>query len=152
MKKIAILAAFLALSASANGIVEVHKSKYCGCCESWISYMQKNGYEVKVVNAEEVGENLDKFKLSHGITADTASCHTALVGGYVVEGHVPVSVVKDLLQNKPDDVVGVSVPGMPLGSPGMEQGGQFDVYDVVFIKKDGSIQSAGVFKGDKKLN
>lgn len=152
MKKTIALAAIMAISAGAAQTIEVHKSKYCGCCESWIAYMQKNGYEIKVVDAETVGENLDKFKLSHGITEDTASCHTGLVGGYVVEGHVPVDVVEKLLKEKPADVVGVATPGMPLGSPGMEQGGQFEAYDVVLIKKDGSIESLGTYKGDKKIH
>lgn len=152
MKKLVILAATVfALAASAQTI-EVHKSKYCGCCEGWISYLKKNGYDVKVVNAETVGENLDKFKLDHGITDDTASCHTGIIEGYVVEGHVPLVVIEDLLKNRPADVVGVSAPGMPIGSPGMEQGDEKDAYDVVVIKKDGSVESLGTYKGDKKIN
>lgn len=148
--KALLLAGVLASVASAASI-EVHKSKYCGCCESWIKHMSANGYDVKVINAEDVKEDLDKFKLDHGITEDTASCHTALVDGYVLEGHVPASVVDELLRTKPADVVGVAVPGMPMGSPGMEQGGVEDAYDVVLIKKDGSIESLGTYKGKEKI-
>lgn len=154
MKKVLSLLAFSALvtlSASAGQTVEVHKSKYCGCCESWINYMKKNGYDVKVINAEDNGESLDKFKLSHGITADTASCHTALVDGYVIEGHVPEAEVAKLLKDRPSDVVGISAPGMPLESPGMEQGSEPDTYDIVAIKKDGSVETIATYKGSKKL-
>jgi hypothetical protein len=93
----------------------VYKSPTCGCCGSWVAHMKANGFEVKVVEQNDV----DSVKQRFGVPARLASCHTALVGGYVVEGHVPASAVKRLLREKPA-ALGVSAPGMPMGSPGME--------------------------------
>ena len=103
--------------------VTVYKSASCGCCTKWMKHLSDNGFEV-------VGRNVGDvipIKLRYGITSELASCHTALVDGYVVEGHVPAEVVKRLLSERPN-VMGVSVPGMPIGSPGMEQGARKDPY------------------------
>ncbi|EBK8137500.1 DUF411 domain-containing protein, partial [Salmonella enterica] len=112
----------------------------CGCCNEWISYMQKNGFEVKV---NETG-NYDAHK-RFNIKYEHASCHTAVIDGYVIEGHVPAEDIKRLLAEKPD-AIGLSAPGMPIGSPGMDgeaYGGRKDPYDVVLIKKNGESE---VFK------
>lgn len=149
--KAVFLSFSLTAAALAGQVLEVHKSKYCGCCESWIKYMKNAGYDVRIINAEEVGEDLDKFKLSHGISADTASCHTGLINGYAIEGHVPEAEVAKLLKQSPADVLAIAAPGMPIGSPGMEQGGEKDVYDVVLVKKDGSVEVIATYRGQEKL-
>lgn len=114
---------------------QVWKNPSCGCCKSWVSHMAANGFALDVT---EVGQTaLDQVKAENGVSAKLASCHTAKIGGYTVEGHVPASAVKRLLSEKPD-AVGLAVPGMPAGSPGMETGGPGDAYDVLLIKKDGS--------------
>ena len=95
--------------------ITVYKSPTCSCCEKWIQHLRDNGFTVKALDVE----NLNQIKVQHGITPETASCHTALVEGYVVEGHVPADVIKRLLTEHLD-VKGITVPGMPMGSPGME--------------------------------
>jgi hypothetical protein len=111
----------------------VYKSPTCGCCSKWVEHMQANGFEVKAVNVDD----LDKVKRDHGVPASTQSCHTGLVNGYVVEGHVPADAVLKMLKEKPA-IAGIAVPGMPMGSPGMEvPGGAKDPYNVVSFDKSG---------------
>ena len=115
--------------------VEVWKDASCGCCGDWIDHMQQNGF---TVTAHDVGNNAVRKRL--GLAEKFGSCHTALVGGYVVEGHVPADDVKRLLKEKPQ-ALGVAVPGMPVGSPGMDgpvYGGRRDPYDTVLVLRDGS--------------
>ena len=104
----------------------VYKSPTCGCCESWIEHMAAHGYTVESIDAD----NLAAIKAEHAVPAQLQSCHTAIVDGYVIEGHVPAAEVTRLLEERPD-VAGLAVPGMPIGSPGMEIEGQpaqpFDV-------------------------
>ena len=124
--------------------MEVWKDPNCGCCKDWIEIMEKSGFDVKV---HEVGNSAVRTKL--GLPAQYGSCHTALVGGYVVEGHVPAADVRKLLQEKPK-ALGITAPGMPVGSPGMdgpEYGGRKDPYDVLLITKNlmGNNVSAHVF-------
>ena len=92
----------------------VYKSPTCDCCASWVKHMRANGYVVEVVEQDDINAVKQRF----GVPMNLASCHTAIIGGYVVEGHVPASAVKRLLQEKPA-ALGVSAPGMPIGSPGM---------------------------------
>ena len=113
--------------------VVVYKSQLCGCCESWVEHMRKAGFEVEVVNTDD----LDAIKTRVGVPAGMGSCHTAEVDGYFIEGHVPASDVSRLLVERPD-VRGLAVPGMVVGSPGMEQGDAVEPYDVVAVAKDGS--------------
>jgi hypothetical protein len=114
--------------------VVMYKSPTCGCCAKWAVHMNANDFAVE----ERPTEELYQIKEENGITRQLASCHTALVGGYVVEGHVPAEDVKRLLAEKPD-AIGITVPGMPIGSPGMEvEGREADNYDVLLINKDGS--------------
>jgi hypothetical protein len=95
--------------------------------------MQANGFDVKAINVDDV----DKVKREHGVPASAASCHTGLVNGYVVEGHVPADAVLKMLKDKPA-IAGIAVPGMPMGSPGMEvPGGQKDPYTIVSFDKAG---------------
>jgi len=112
-----LLLAAAATVATAAGLPEavVYKSPTCNCCASWVQHMKANGFDVKIVEQNDI----DAVKQRFGVPARLASCHTALIGGYVVEGHVPASTVKRLLKEKPG-VLGVSAPGMPIGSPGMD--------------------------------
>lgn len=113
----------------------VYKSPTCGCCKLWVEHMKNSGFKVSVIEAED----LNPIKLKLGVPAGLGSCHTAKVGGYFVEGHVPASDVKRLLKQKPD-VLGISVPGMPMGSPGMEvPSGETQPYTVTQVNKDGSL-------------
>lgn len=115
--------------------IRVYKDASCGCCKSWIAHMQQNGFQVTAI--DEPAPTLDSIKQAHGITDATASCHTAEVGNYVIEGHVPADLVQKLLREKPADVAGLSVPGMVTGSPGME-GPNPQHYTVVALMRDGS--------------
>ncbi len=111
--------------------VTVYKSASCGCCKAWMEHLEKNGFRTVGKDVE----NVQPIKDDLGVPANLGSCHTAVVGGYVVEGHVPARELHRLLKEKPK-VVGLSVPGMPMGSPGME-GGRSDKYDVVAFDAKG---------------
>ena len=108
--------------------VTVYKSPTCGCCASWVDHLRANGFPVDVQDVED----LQAVKAEYGIPAPLQSCHTAVVDGYVVEGHVPAADVKRLLDERPD-AGGLAVPGMPVGSPGMEQGDTVQPYDVLLL-------------------
>lgn len=140
MKRIAGLLAttFLVLAAPLAGAqsqptVEVWRSPYCGCCGEWVKHLEKSGFKVQVNMVEETSA----VRKLAGIPEKLGSCHTAKVGGYALEGHVPASDIRRLLAEKPK-AVGLAVPGMPLGSPGMEQGNTKQPYDVVLVKRDGT--------------
>ena len=121
--------------AAAETSVEVWKSATCSCCGAWVKHLEANGFAV-TVNAADPGM-LATIKRQAGIGAKLASCHTAKIAGYVIEGHVPASDIKRLVAEHPD-AVGLTVPGMPAGSPGMEQDGEFEPYDVLLLKRDGT--------------
>lgn len=112
--------------------VDVYKSPACGCCSQWVDHMKKSGFAVEVHNVR----NVTPFREKHGVPESMASCHTALVGGYAIEGHVPAADVKRLLREKPK-ATGIAVPGMAIGSPGMEQGSSKDAYNVVLFDSSG---------------
>ena len=115
--------------------VTVYRSPTCGCCKSWAEHMRRNGFRVTEVEQEDLSD----VKAAGGVPATAQSCHTALVGGYVVEGHVPAADVRRLLVERPDGVVGIAAPGMPVGAPGMETPGTpADRDDVVAFRRDGS--------------
>jgi hypothetical protein len=99
--------------ALAGQAVTVYKSPTCGCCKKYVDYLRENGFAVTAIDQND----MDSVKKRYGVTR-VASCHTALVNGYVVEGHVPVSAINKLLKEKPA-IVGISAPGMPMNSPGM---------------------------------
>ncbi|WP_128000261.1 DUF411 domain-containing protein [Piscinibacter defluvii] len=126
----------LALPAAAAPAVqgEIWKSPSCGCCKDWIAHMQAAGFALTV---HETGNTAIRGRLK--MPAPLGSCHTALIGGYAIEGHVPAREVQRLLKERPQ-AVGLAVPGMPIGSPGMdgpEYGGQRDPYDVLLVQADG---------------
>jgi hypothetical protein len=118
--------------ATAPAPVAVYKSATCGCCAKWNDHMRTAGFEVNSTDLPDVAAVKDK----HGVPPALRSCHTAIVGGYVIEGHVPADVIKKLLRERPA-VVGIAVPGMPSGSPGME-GSRVDSYNVVTFDKSGA--------------
>ena len=129
---------FLALITSSVFAMEgkpmtVYKSPSCGCCTNWIDIMKSKGFEVKTIETNEV----NTIKQKAGLQAGQTSCHTAFVDGYLVEGHVDYSAVKKMLDEKPN-IIGITVPGMPIGSPGMEQGNTKEAYDVLYVNKNGS--------------
>ncbi len=116
-------------------LVEVWKSPSCGCCKDWITHLEANGFATR---SHDIGNTAMRQRL--GIPLALGSCHTALVAGYAIEGHVPAADIRRLLQQRPQ-AVGLAVPGMPIGSPGMDgpaYGGQRDRYDVLLVARDGS--------------
>ncbi|MBA4261814.1 MAG: metal-binding protein [Comamonadaceae bacterium] len=122
-------------SAKELPVLQVWKDPNCGCCKDWISYLQRDGFQVQVFDT---GNTAVRKRL--GLPIKYASCHTALIGGYVIEGHVNAREIRRLLAEKPK-AIGIAVPGMPVGSPGMdgpEYGGRKDPYDVVLVLPDGS--------------
>ena len=117
--------------------VEVWKDAQCGCCGDWIRHLEANGFQVRI---NDTGTTRARARL--GVPEKLASCHTALVGGYAIEGHVPAGDVHRLLRERPA-AIGLAVPGMPVGSPGMdgpEYQGRKDAYAVLLIRRDGSTQ------------
>lgn len=137
MRRISTLVVAISLLAAFNPTlaaerVEVFKSPYCGCCEKWVEHMRKAGFVVVSRNVDDVP---GARKLS-GMPERFGSCHTAKVGGYVVEGHVPAADVERLLKEKPK-AIGLAAPGMPQGSPGMETS-QPQAYDTLLVQADGS--------------
>ncbi|MGK2951291.1 MAG: DUF411 domain-containing protein [Thiobacillus sp.] len=114
-------------------IVDVYKSPTCGCCNKWIEHLETNGFTVRSHDTNNVAQH--KYRL--GVPPGYGSCHTAEVDGYVIEGHVPAKEIMRLLKAKPR-ARGLVVPGMPVGSPGMEAGGRRDPYDVLLVNRDGS--------------
>ena len=114
--------------------VTVYKSPTCGCCKKWVRHLEENGFKVISHDVSDVQVIKDKYGVHHDLT----SCHTAMVNGYVMEGHVPADDIKRFLTKPPSDVVGLTVPGMPMGSPGME-GNRKDDYNVYTFTKDNKI-------------
>ena len=118
-------------------LVEVWKSPTCGCCGEWIKHLQAHGFATKTHLVPDTAP----VRRRVGFDEKYGSCHTAMVGGYALEGHVPAREINRLLKEKPSGVVGIAVPGMPLGSPGMDlpsYGGRKMPYDVMLVKRDGT--------------
>lgn len=120
------------LAAGATQSIHVYKSPTCGCCTAWIDHLEENGFEVEATDTQ----NMNRIKIGAGLTRNLASCHTAFVGDYVIEGHVPADDIHKLLANAPE-AAGLSVPGMPAGSPGMEMGDRKDHYQVLMFNNQG---------------
>lgn len=115
--------------------LEVFKSPTCSCCEKWVTQLDNQGFQTHVQHPAD----LNQEKLKRKIAPRYQSCHTAVsVEGYVFEGHVPGPVIKRFLAEKPKGVIGLAVPGMPMGSPGMEMGDHFEPYDVLALTADGA--------------
>ncbi len=118
--------------AAESPVMHIYKTPTCGCCADWVTHVETAGFKTEVQDLV----NLAPVKEQAGLPSQLQSCHTALVGGYVIEGHVPADVIRRLLSEKPD-VAGIAVPGMPMGSPGME-GPWKESYDVIAFRRDGS--------------
>jgi hypothetical protein len=116
---------------AAPPVVKVFKSRTCECCGNWVRHLEANGFAVEVNDVPDV----DRVKQEHHVPARLGSCHTALVGGYFIEGHVPAEDVKRLLKERPR-IAGLALPGMPIGSPGME-GPDPQPYDVLAVDAKG---------------
>lgn len=112
----------------------VWKSPWCGCCAGWIDHIAENGFAVEVHDTEDLGP----IKQMAAVPPGLQSCHTARIGGYFIEGHVPAADIRRLLAERPD-AVGLAVPGMPSGSPGMETG-ETEAYDVLLLRRDGRVE------------
>lgn len=130
--------------AAQHAVVTVHKDPNCGCCTGWADHLTKAGFEVKTMDTA----RLDAVKKRLGVPSDLAACHTAEVEGYVIEGHVPALALKRFLSEKPN-VAGLAVPGMPIGSPGME-GGTPETYTVIQFGPEGRKEYMR-FLGDRAL-
>ena len=153
MKKILIclIALFCALNANeSKKAIELYESPTCGCCELWAQYLQKNGYKVNIHKSLDFVQVKEKF----GIKDEFQSCHTGVIKvgdrEFALEGHLPLSAIEWLVANAPKNAIGISAPGMPQGSPGMEQG-EFEEYPVVVLYKGGKSETLGIFKGDKVI-
>jgi hypothetical protein len=112
--------------------IKVYKSPTCGCCGDWVDHLEENGFEVDVTDTND----MNTIKQDAGLTPQLASCHTAFIDDYVIEGHVPAADIRRLVEEKPM-AHGLSVPGMPAGSPGMEMGDRKDSYQVLLFNKAG---------------
>ncbi len=125
--------------------IKVYKSPTCGCCAGWVEHMEESGFHVDVQDMDD----LSMIKQLGGVPDHLQACHTAVINGYTVEGHVPASAVTELLDSKPA-IRGIAVPGMPQGSPGMPSP-MHDTYDVVTFGENGE-QLFATYKGDKRAN
>jgi len=128
----ALLTGGLMAAPAPEPAMTVYKTKTCGCCGKWVEHLRANGFTVNVKEVEGTAE----VRKQYGVPDQLASCHTGVIAGYAVEGHVPAAEVRRLLKEKPK-AKGISVPGMPLGSPGMEQGPRKDPYSVVLFDEKG---------------
>ncbi|WP_206688587.1 DUF411 domain-containing protein [Cyanobacterium stanieri] len=118
-----------------NHTISVFRDPNCGCCQSWIKHLQKEGFTVR----DFVSNNMGNIKQQYNVPEQLISCHTATVNGYTIEGHVPAEQIKKILQNKPN-IAGLGVPGMPIGSPGMESGDYVQPYAVFSFTNTGKLQ------------
>lgn len=124
-------------SVASTTAMTVYKSPTCGCCADWVDHVEQQGFKVSV----EHPSDLDAVKQKLGLKPELHSCHTGVTeGGYVFEGHIPAKTIEEFLQKPPEDAIGLAVPGMPLGSPGMEMNDRFTPYSVLLLKKDGSVE------------
>jgi hypothetical protein len=131
-------------SAATRPTIKVWKDPNCGCCTGWVEHLRRNGFTATVVETAD----MQAVKTRLGVPAELAACHTAEIAGYIIEGHVPAQAITRLLAQKPD-ALGLAVPGMPIGSPGME-GGTPEVYDVILFGKRSPV-SFGRFMGDQPV-
>ena len=141
----ALIAASSPLAALAQ-TVTVHKTPWCGCCTKWVEHLRDHGFDVIVREKED----LAPVRAELGVPDDLMSCHTGEVDGYALEGHVPADQVKRLLAERPE-ALGLSVPGMPMGSPGMETPYPPDTYDVVLFSEKGA-EAYATYTGGKMVS
>lgn len=120
---------------AASNRITVYRSPTCGCCGKWLQHLRDNQFSIEDI----VTDDMQSVKQKYGVPAAMQSCHTAVIDGYVIEGHVPVRDIQRMLKVKPK-IVGIAVPGMPVGTPGMEMGGRKDPYKVVSFDKEGKFE------------
>ncbi len=130
---VALLVATASAQAPALTKMTVYKSPTCGCCAKWVEHMKKAGFDLAVTDTD----NVSLIKAEHKVPSNLAACHTAIVNGYVVEGHVPEDVIRKMLAEKPK-ISGIAVAGMPMGAPGMETEGVPQSYDVMAFDATGA--------------
>ena len=123
----------------------VFKSATCGCCTAWIEHIENAGFFVEAKNLTQ--QRLSELKRRSGISLELSSCHTAFIDSFFVEGHVPAEDIKSLLSQQPD-ALGLTVPDMPIGSPGMEMGDRKDPFDTLLVKRNGSSE---VFRSHREI-
>ncbi len=149
----AALPATLATAQTPQVVIDVVKNAGCGCCEGWIARMQEEGFTLFSQNLS--SEELYDIKVSRGLSTELMACHTATVGGYTVEGHVPAREIRRLLAELPD-AIGIATPGMPLGSPGMDPIGapsmgfsadDVEPFEVLLVLNDGSTEVFASYGG-----
>ena len=116
--------------------ITVYRSPSCGCCGVWLEHAQKHGFKVEDIKTED----MEALKQKHNVPSQLASCHTTIVDGYVMEGHIPVDDIKRFLTEKPEGFIGLAVPGMPLGSPGMEAGDTKQPFQVLAFNQQGEVE------------
>ena len=133
---------------AANGALNMtlHYDPGCGCCSDWAAYMRQEGFVIDL----RLSDNIAQTRRDLGVPGRLASCHTAEIGGYLVEGHVPADAVRRLLAEQPD-ALGISAPGMPWGSPGMEIGDRVDTYPIVLFDADGNEWLFARYHGHERL-
>lgn len=121
--------------------ITVYRSPSCGCCKKWVEHLEKHHFTVTDITTE----NIQTLKQQYGVSPSLASCHTAIIDGYVIEGHVPAADIKRLLIDKPA-IAGLAVPAMPVGTPGMEMGGRKDPFYVLQFNKDGQVKPFNAYQ------
>lgn len=130
-----LLAQPLAAQSVSDVVLNVYKSESCGCCVGWVQHMEQHRYQTNTFHPED----LNAVKAELGIKPEWASCHTAVTAdGYLFEGHIPEKFISAFLANPPANALGLTVPGMPIGGPGMEMGDRFTPYDILIMYKNGS--------------
>ena len=144
---LSILFAFFSVHADQKDIhLDVYKTPTCGCCVDWIKHVEEHNFQTTVYHPE----NINALKQEKGIKRRFQSCHTGVSErGYVFEGHIPARFINEFLASPPNNSIGLSVPGMPVGSPGMEVDDKFLPYKILTLMKDGSVE---VFKEIKNMN
>jgi hypothetical protein len=128
-----------ALPAGAEPRHDLHvlRDPNCGCCSAWVEILQADGFDVSVEDS--MGTALARYKLDNGIPQEMGSCHTGTIAGYMIEGHVPPADIRRLLEERPD-AIGLAVPGMPYGSPGMGPESEREAYVVYLLRRDGTTE------------
>lgn len=115
-------------------VVTVYKTPTCGCCGDWVAHLREAGLEVNAIDVD----STQTYRAEAGVPVRLGSCHTAIVDDYFVEGHVPADLVRGLIENQPDNILGLTVPGMPVGSPGMEGPNPVE-YDILALDREGNV-------------
>lgn len=121
---------------SGTAEMTVYRSPSCGCCGVWVDHAQKHGFKIEDIKTDE----MEALKQKHNIPPELASCHTTIIDGYVMEGHIPVDDIKRFLTEKPEEFAGLAVPGMPIGTPGMEAGDMKQPFQVLAFNKEGKVE------------